>query len=1268
MVGPVDNQETQVLDTDSPPLEDTGTQCDGSETENADDRELVKKVSVLYGETEALEDPESPTILSHGGTGDWGKTQLIDDCEEMVDDDGADEGTERTEVLSGDEDLSDDGTTPCEDKKDAEVVVLEGRGGEENINTREHEENETLVDSDATTDEESDGGSVPRKFTSVRVASIRSSALAAARNYTSKTTSSISKFTLGDDQYSKIDCVVADRGTSTLAIGMHTLPSSRKDITSCRTLVDKFIGHENENSHGCTQNFHKDGTKNRSNNRRVKKLFNDVTPEKDGNRGVIDSGHLLASDYGVPGLSYIESHEPGELSQATALEVVDKLILVNDVGSSQEENVGNIEKVKSPPISGKRGAQRLASKADHRSPFGKAGIFEWVDSLEDDRGGEFFSKRKDSFFQDTISKGKSQSYPPKTKLVISGTIKKAHDRSGEKEKANLRIRGKMTGLAYSDSRIMMQASARRDAIQETKTKRNIFKELDEKSNSKCIEQQNEDINTGECVEGMYTIGPDTQMAVEAIEALGCGSPARPVMERDGCALNGNMGRDGKVGRMRTFSKSGSNRKRISTSSEGVITRSRKKKMLCSASGKTSAIFSNEYSGVSGSKKSLQKRLKTKTSRKKWISEVNISSKSLVNGNVSSHLDKREQAQVLLDGNLSKGVLTTNEHPSSQKRDGSLEYHIDITPVAHRTRHSKGGNLSKHFEISAMKKRKLLMDASVFDPTVRDKLGKAQQHSIDKEIVRETIPVNIIPVAHRTRHSERVNLLEQTELSSNNHVKGKNKLMDETCKALEREDKLVTDESGLAKDNPECPNLSYNQVKKDEVIHKVRTPSCEGSHRDELRTDSLIKDALCHPRQRRTSKVTLEKTCMRDNTTSLSTSVYVMPVTVMPSSKKRRIFIRSASELLDRAKRQKRSAFANMGLKDDAFPSDTGKLSVLSGSGVKNLRVHLKEVDQAKQVADFASHVEDVEEIIKLDESPNKKVQLSGSVSTMPSKVTEVSPVCMPQNSPRTGKRGLSRPSIARELLSLEIKESLPTPKLKDLRRRKDMTNSRVLFSRHLDEDVVKQQKKILARLGVPVASSISDATHFVADKFVRTGNMLEAMALGKPVVNTMWLESCGQASCFIDERNYILRDVKKEKEIRFSMPISLASACQCPLLQGKRVFITQNVKPSRELIGSLIKASAGQPMERVGRSVLKETKVPDDLLVISCEEDYAICVPLLERGAGVFSSEFLLNGIVIQKLEYERHRLFSDHVKRTRSTIWLRGKKSDQFLPVSKDI
>jgi hypothetical protein len=91
-----------------------------------------------------------------------------------------------------------------------------------------------------------------------------------------------------------------------------------------------------------------------------------------------------------------------------------------------------------------------------------------------------------------------------------------------------------------------------------------------------------------------------------------------------------------------------------------------------------------------------------------------------------------------------------------------------------------------------------------------------------------------------------------------------------------------------------------------------------------------------------------------------------------------------------------------------------------------------------------------------------------------------------------------------------------------------------------------------------------------------------------------------------------------------------------------------------------------QPLERIGRSINKEKEAPDDLLVISCEEDYETCVALLEKGynhldiishsdsycchesglranvnseptgANVYEAELVLNGIVIQKLEYDR--------------------------------
>lgn len=61
--------------------------------------------------------------------------------------------------------------------------------------------------------------------------------------------------------------------------------------------------------------------------------------------------------------------------------------------------------------------------------------------------------------------------------------------------------------------------------------------------------------------------------------------------------------------------------------------------------------------------------------------------------------------------------------------------------------------------------------------------------------------------------------------------------------------------------------------------------------------------------------------------------------------------------------------------------------------------------------------------------------------------------------------------------------------------------------------------------------------------------MLEAIALGIPIVTQLWLENCAEAGCLVDEKSYILKDSRKEKEIGFSLSSSLTKASRYPLLK-----------------------------------------------------------------------------------------------------------------------
>ncbi|XP_073105852.1 uncharacterized protein [Elaeis guineensis] len=1293
MVFAGDHEETQVLDVDSPPLpgvrsdeetDDGGHDDDGDGVSLDQDImlmgdtlpiESLREVPKLYGETQALDDPDNVAGDEDGGvdgwgktqlvesgdegaetkandwgktqlvdsgdermdTNDWGKTQLVDSGDERMDTndwgetqlvDSGDEGTEMTEVLSGDEGLSDDGATPCGEKRKSGGMELEmkKRVNGDGLCSDEQGHDNGLVDLDASTDEDDGAGSSRRTFTAVRIASLRSSGLAAARKFDSKISGAESKSLLSNAQCSKEQNGVLGGQAGDMATGRDLWPTEAGELD---------LNHEIENSHGCIQDCNKNGI-----NTTVKKLFYEVTPSEEDKTtvktdNIVGKGDLplsLPTDSALAGLSYVESQEPGDLSQANALEIVDKFLSVNYMESSQEANTRKAtDMVKSPPISSTKGAQCLAEKTDHRSPVGKAGIFDWIDSLEDEGGGEFFSRRKDSFFESKSSSRKSQSHPLKARHPISEVTRGAFDKSGEKECANPDGR-KITMFAHSDSRLKMHNSTTSKVIRisETKTKKSLFKDMDEQSNPKSLKQHPQATDVEGGIEGLYDVGPDTQMAAEAIEALVHAPPVDYVEEENQHVVSEHLNENSRKGlsRKTTSSKKDFLRKRASvTDLEGTITRSKHRRMLHTKSRRVgSPSFSRENSSRSRMKKcSDDKRRKTKSKREVWNQEVQLNATSLVNGNASSRSLKGEKTQGAMDGTFSKEAdkchspLTSDGQPSVHKEFTPGEYHVNATPVAHRTRHSKRLNLSKDTEVSSSEYRK-----DINKPTRR-----------------------IIPGS------------------------------------MERQDMLVLNPSGPLNARKGSVDMGPDQTARVERTSTLHTTmqNIERLQEDELENSSMIKDASNHPKRRRTGQITSGNPNMTSNLNEPSIPDDCLLATNKQSCKqqgRKKVFIRSVSEILDAAKRKRRSVFTRITYQADGRPSVPGESSLVSGvrtrsssskpysekdskgcfsrpvsheacsadaanncsSGVISTGEHPKEAALPKHGVYSTPHVEDAEEHAKPEGTPKEQVQQSGLTCKSSSKnVDAVSPVCVAQDPPRTCNKGLSKSLFLRELHRLKATEAASTPALKDLRRRKDMGSVRVLFSHHLDEDIIKQQKKILGRLGVPIASSISDATHFVTDKFFRTRNMLEAIAFGKPVVTHLWLESCGQASCFIDEKNYILRDAEKEKEIGFCMPVSLACACQSPLLQ---------------------------PMERIGRSAMKEEKVPDDLLVISCEEDYSICIPLLEKGAGVFSSELLLNGIVIQKLEYERHRLFLDHVKQTRSTIWLRHKDGDQFLPVNK--
>nr|PNR44834.1 hypothetical protein PHYPA_014604 [Physcomitrium patens] len=209
-------------------------------------------------------------------------------------------------------------------------------------------------------------------------------------------------------------------------------------------------------------------------------------------------------------------------------------------------------------------------------------------------------------------------------------------------------------------------------------------------------------------------------------------------------------------------------------------------------------------------------------------------------------------------------------------------------------------------------------------------------------------------------------------------------------------------------------------------------------------------------------------------------------------------------------------------------------------------------------------------------------------------------------------------------------------------RSRRVTKVSVLFSHGLLEDTVKKQRKIVEKLDGKITTKAADCTHFVAEKFVRSANMLEAMAGGKFVVTFAWLESCQLANCFIEERNFILQDERKERELNFSMRATILAAQYKPLLLGVRVLLTPSIIPKPPAIAAIIHAAGGQVVEEY-EGPAPESQNEDYCIVLANENDRDICVPFLERGAKVYKSELILSGIISHHLEFSKHVLFENY-------------------------
>nr|XP_043889578.1 mediator of DNA damage checkpoint protein 1 isoform X2 [Solea senegalensis] len=188
---------------------------------------------------------------------------------------------------------------------------------------------------------------------------------------------------------------------------------------------------------------------------------------------------------------------------------------------------------------------------------------------------------------------------------------------------------------------------------------------------------------------------------------------------------------------------------------------------------------------------------------------------------------------------------------------------------------------------------------------------------------------------------------------------------------------------------------------------------------------------------------------------------------------------------------------------------------------------------------------------------------------------------------------------------------------------------KVLFTGVVDES----GERVLARLGGSMAKGVADMNYLVTDKVRRTVKFLCAMAKGIPIVTPHWLEKSGKAGSFLPTDAFLVKDAEQETKFSFCLHQSLRTARSQPLLQGYEIHVTKSVKPEPVHMKDIISCSGATFLPKMPSSLKPQT------VVVSCEEDWALCGPAVAASLPVVTAEFILTGILQQRVDFQSHVL-----------------------------
>ncbi|CAJ0606699.1 unnamed protein product [Cylicocyclus nassatus] len=187
----------------------------------------------------------------------------------------------------------------------------------------------------------------------------------------------------------------------------------------------------------------------------------------------------------------------------------------------------------------------------------------------------------------------------------------------------------------------------------------------------------------------------------------------------------------------------------------------------------------------------------------------------------------------------------------------------------------------------------------------------------------------------------------------------------------------------------------------------------------------------------------------------------------------------------------------------------------------------------------------------------------------------------------------------------------------------------------IDEENKHVLTQKLRYLGGRACEEISECTHLVTTNGRRTERLLEAICLGRNIVNPYWIVHGYECRQWMDTLDYFLHDEDQERNLGYNCKRSVLRARHRKLFEDVQFYITPSVEPSRAVLSKLIRLAGGivhddrpAPAE-IARCI--ETDAP--YIVISCECDLRMVQYLLECNFPVYNTDLVLIALIRQELQ-----------------------------------